>query len=146
MIHSDYNFLHAFVGGALIGLASLIGLLASGKIPGISGVFSRLLVKPSADSGWRFLFLAGLVAGGALAFWLVDSASAYHRERSIPALAVAGLLVGFGTRLGGGCTSGHGICGIGVGSRSSILATVIFMASGIATVWAFHHLGTFAQP
>jgi hypothetical protein len=74
VIHSSYNLLHTFVGGALIGLASLVALLASGTIPGISGIFSRLLGEPNADSGWRVLFLAGLIAGAALAFAIVDSA------------------------------------------------------------------------
>jgi uncharacterized membrane protein YedE/YeeE len=140
MIHSEYSFIDALAGGVLIGLGSLLAFLASGVIPGISGLFSRILRFPSAESVWRLVFFAGLLAGAGLLFTSVDSASAYRPGSSLVGVAAAGLLVGFGTRLGGGCTSGHGVCGIGLGSRTSLVATVLFMASGIATVWLFRHL------
>jgi uncharacterized protein len=141
MIHSPYGYGHAFFGGTLIGLASLLAIIASGTIPGISGIFSRFLRNPVADGGWRILFLFGLIAGAGLLFATVDSASTYRPVGSLASVAVAGILVGFGTRLGGGCTSGHGICGIGMGSRNSIVATMVFMAAGIVTVFVAHHLG-----
>ncbi|MFY9924347.1 MAG: YeeE/YedE thiosulfate transporter family protein [Opitutaceae bacterium] len=141
MILPEHNFVHAFLGGTLIGLASLIGLLASGTIPGISGLFSRLLRLQGGAGGWRLLFFAGLIGGAALLFATVDSAAIYRPVRSIAWIGAAGVLVGFGTRLGGGCTSGHGICGIGLGSVRSIVATVVFMGAGVVTVWVFHNIG-----
>lgn len=141
MIHTEHYFIRALLGGALIGLASLIGLLATGTIPGISGVFSRLLRLQGGEGGWRILFFVGLIGGAALLFGTVDSAAVYRPGRSIYWIGAAGVLVGFGTRLGGGCTSGHGICGIGLGSVRSIVATLVFMAAGVATVWAFHNIG-----
>jgi len=140
MIHLKYSFIQALAGGILIGLGSLVAFLASGVIPGISGLFSRVLRSRVAENAWRLVFFAGLLAGAALLFAAVDSAAAYRAGSSLAWIAVAGLLVGFGTRLGGGCTSGHGVCGIGLGSRTSLVATVLFMASGIATVWLFRQL------
>ena len=140
MIHLKYSFIQALAGGILIGLGSLVAFLASGVIPGISGLFSRVLRSRVAENAWRLVYFAGLLAGAALLFAAVDSAAAYRAGSSLAWIAVAGLLVGFGTRLGGGCTSGHGVCGIGLGSRTSLVATVLFMASGIATVWLFRQL------
>jgi len=138
--HLDSYFLRALAGGFLIGLASLVALLSTGVIPGISGLFSRILRKPGAGTAWRLVFFAGLLAGAGLLFATVDSAAAYRPAHGLVALAVAGVLVGFGTRLGGGCTSGHGVCGIGLGSRTSLVETLVFMAAGIATVWMLVHL------
>jgi hypothetical protein len=140
MIHSEYSFVDALAGGVLIGLGSLLAFVTSGVIPGISGLFSRILRPWTAGSAWRLVFFVGRLAGAGLLFLTVDSASAYRPGSSLAGVAVAGLLVGFGTRLGGGCTSGHGVCGIGLGSRTSLVATVLFMASGIATVWLFREL------
>ncbi len=141
MFHSDYSPLHSVVGGILIGLASLLALLATGIIPGISGLFSRILRPRKGDTAWRWVFFAGLLAGAAVAFAWVDAAALYRPGRSVGAMALAGILVGFGTRLGGGCTSGYGVCGIGLGSRNALIATVIFMGAGIATVWALRQMG-----
>jgi uncharacterized membrane protein YedE/YeeE len=132
------DFINALIGGGLIGLASLIASGATGKIPGISGVFSKLFFFKPGDTLWRALFLAGLIGGAALIFVLQNPA--YHPVKSLPLLAGAGLLVGFGTRLGGGCTSGHGVCGMGLGAKDSIVATLTFMAAGFATVYITHHL------
>jgi len=132
------EFINALIGGLLIGLASLIASGATGKIPGISGVCSRLFAFRQGDTLWRGLFLLGLIGGAALVFVLLKPG--YHPVKSLPLLAVAGLLVGFGTRLGGGCTSGHGVCGMGLGARDSIAATLTFMAAGFVTVYITHHV------
>lgn len=130
----------ALLGGVLIGLASFIASAATGKIPGISGVCSRALLGLRGDRVWRIVFLAGLIAGAGLAFAFSRHAATYRPVTSLAAMAAAGVLVGVGTRIGGGCTSGHGVCGIGNGSRDSLLATTIFIATGMATVFVMHHL------
>jgi uncharacterized membrane protein YedE/YeeE len=128
------EFIPALAGGILIGLASLIATAASGKIPGISGIFGRLLRAPKGDSAWRLIFLVGLIAGAAIAFAVSDHAAVFRPLRPLWVMIVAGLLVGLGTRIGGGCTSGHGVCGMGLGARDSIVATLTFMAAAIVTV------------
>ena len=135
-----YTLLNPVIGGILIGLASLLATVLSGKIPGISGVFGRLLVPATPDKMWRVVFLVGLIGGAALCFQLWQSAALYRPLRPLAVMAVAGSLVGFGTRLGGGCTSGHGVCGIGMGAKDSIAATLIFMAVAIVTVFIYHRL------
>ncbi len=141
MPHSDYTLLHAIAGGILIGLGSLLAAFGSGKLPGISGMFSRVLRPVAGDALWRLVFFAGLLAGAGLMIAFNEPAAIYRPLRSLPVVAVAGILVGFGTRLGGGCTSGHGVCGLGLGSRAALVATVTFMAGGIATVYLLHHTG-----
>ena len=129
-----YTLWHALIGGIMIGLASLAATVLSGKIPGISGVFGRLLVPATSGKTWRAVFLFGLIGGAALSFALWQSAALFRPMRPLVVMAIAGLLVGFGTRLGGGCTSGHGVCGVGMGAKDSIAATLIFMAVAIVTV------------
>ncbi|MBO0696343.1 MAG: YeeE/YedE family protein [Verrucomicrobia bacterium] len=133
-----YTYLHALGGGILIGFASLLAAVLSGKVPGISGVFGRLLVTATPDKAWRLLFLIGLIGGAAFSFFLWDSAAIFRPARPIWVTAVAGLLVGFGTRLGGGCTSGHGVCGVGTGAKDSIAATLIFVAVAMITVLIYN--------
>lgn len=133
--------LPALLGGVLIGLGSLLALLATGKIPGISGVFSRILRPRGGDTAWRVIFLLGLVAGAFAAFHAIGSAAVFRPQGSVLSIAIAGVLVGFGTRLGGGCTSGHGVCGIGMGSKPAFVATLVFIAAGVATVWVVNHSG-----
>lgn len=134
-------WLHGLAGGCLIGAASLLALAATGKVPGISGVFGRVLRPKAGDTGWRLVFLIGLIGGAGLMMLGNDHAAQYRIPggRSIAIYALAGLVVGFGTRLGGGCTSGHGICGTGSGARDSMLATAVFMATGILTVLLWNH-------
>ena len=134
----DYTLWHALIGGILIGLASLLATMLSGKIPGISGVFGRLLVPATPDKKWRFLFLLGLIGGAALSFLLWDSAALFRPMRPLAVMGVAGLTVGFGTRLGGGCTSGHGVCGVGTGAKDSIAATLIFVGVAMVTVLIYN--------
>lgn len=119
----------------------MLVLLATGKIAGISGMFSRMLRPRAGDTAWRVVFLVGLVAGAALAFSWMESTAVFRSVRSLGAFGVAGVLVGFGTRVGGGCTSGHGVCGIGLGSKASLVATVVFMIAGMATVFVLQHTG-----
>lgn len=132
-----YTFVHALIGGIMIGFASLIATVLSGKVPGISGLFGRLLVPATPDKAWRLVFLIGLMGGAALSFCLWDTAALFRPLRPLWVMAVAGLLVGFGTRLGGGCTSGHGVCGVGMGAKDSIVATFIFVAVAMVTVFIY---------
>lgn len=124
----------ALLGGALLGLAAGGLLLVSGRLAGVSGIIGGLVSGRSRGLGWRFAFLLGLVAGGAVLLLVYPAAYPTELDRSLPALAVAGLMVGFGARLGSGCTSGHGVCGVGQLSKRSIVATVTFMATGALSV------------
>ena len=137
---NHYTLLNPLIGGILIGLASLLATVLSGKVPGISGVFGRLLVPATPDKTWRVVFLLGLIGGAALSFALWQSAALFRPMRPLGVMAIAGLLVGFGTRLGGGCTSGHGVCGVGMGAKDSIAATFIFMAAAMVTVFIYHRV------
>ena len=134
------GFLNGLIGGMLIGLASLLATVLSGKIPGISGVFGRLLVPDTRDKTWRALFLFALIAGAAVTFALWPSAALFRPMRPLVVMALAGLLVGFGTRLGGGCTSGHGVCGVGMGAKDSIVATILFIITAMATVFIYNRM------
>ena len=130
----------ALLGGALIGAASAGLLLADGRIAGISGILGGLLRPAPGDRAWRLAFLLGLPAGFLLSGWLAGAAPPVHIEAPTLQLAAAGLLVGFGTRLGSGCTSGHGVCGMARGSPRSIAATATFMGLGFVTVFVVRHL------
>ncbi len=130
--------MHAIAGGILIGAAASWLLLSLGRIAGISGILGGLLDRVEADRGWRIAFLAGLPLGAWLCAALGSAPAIVFPVRGA-GLVVAGLLVGYGTRLGSGCTSGHGVCGIARGSPRSIAATVIFMASAMATVFVWRH-------
>lgn len=130
--------LAALLGGMLIGLAAASLLVLTGRIAGISGVVGGLIAPARGAAGerrWRLAFFIGLLAGGALLRVLVPQAFGGTVVRSLPVLMVAGLLVGFGTRLGNGCTSGHGVCGVSRFSVRSIAATVTFIATAALTVW-----------
>lgn len=131
-MHSTW--LVALGGGALIGVASALLLLANGRIAGISSVLGGLLLPSTIDRSWRVAFLAGLVVAGVTAA-LVAPAAIGSSVRSLPAVIAAGVLVGFGTRLGSGCTSGHGVCGLARFSGRSLAAVVTFMLTGAITAW-----------
>ncbi len=128
------------IGGLLIGLSAAIMLLANGRIAGISGIFRGILEPQQGEFSWRALFIGGLITGGAVMMLLSPELFAITIERSMIAVAVAGLLVGFGTRLGNGCTSGHGVCGLSRFSARSLVATVSFMATGAITVFVINHV------
>jgi len=127
------------LGGVLIGLSATAMLMLNGRITGISGILSGILRPLPGETSWRALFLAGLLLGGALAAGFAPgSIGATPRPFAIAILA--GLLVGVGTGLGNGCTSGHGVCGISRGSTRSIVATATFMATGVITAVLTRHL------
>jgi uncharacterized membrane protein YedE/YeeE len=130
----------AVLGGLLLGLASSLLFVASGRILGISGIVGRIPVATGRDRRWRLVFLAGLLTGGVI-FLLVDRpALALASEQTVPVAIAAGVLVGLGTRLGGGCTSGHGLCGVARLSKRSLVATLVFMATGALTVFVVRHV------
>ena len=130
----------ATIGGALIGLSAALLWLGTGRIAGISGILGNLLAPTSGETAWRATFLAGLIAGPLLYRGMGGSLPEIVLAGSPAILIAGGLLVGFGTRLGGGCTSGHGVCGFARLSPRSIAATILFMASGFATVLVARHL------
>lgn len=131
----------AIIGGVLIGLAAALLWWTLGRIAGVSNILGGVLTEPGGnDSVWRIAFLAGLVVSGFGALLLVPDAVHFELKAGAGQLLVAGLLVGFGTQMGSGCTSGHGVCGIGRLSIRSIVATLCFMGSGMLTVFALEHL------
>ena len=136
----DFTPVSGLTGGLLIGLAAALLLLLNGRISGISGIVGGLFAPKSSDAGWRVVFVAGLVLG-AFGYILATGGSIpVSMQASLPILVVAGLLVGFGTRLGSGCTSGHGLCGIARLSKRSIVATSVFFGVAILTVYLTHHI------
>lgn len=133
--------LSGFLGGALIGLSAALLMLLMGRIAGISGIFGGLLTTNASDRGWRVAFVAGLIAAPLLASIFSGAAlPSPTMPASMIVIVVAGLLVGIGSRMGGGCTSGHGVCGIARFSARSLIATAIFMAAAIATVAIARHV------
>ncbi|WP_454753520.1 YeeE/YedE family protein [Cupriavidus necator] len=129
----------SLTGGLVIGLAAALMILGLGRIAGISGIVGGLLTLPHGDTRWRVAFVAGLL----LAPWLANALGAMpqaHIDASWGQVLAAGLLVGIGTRYAGGCTSGHGVCGLSRGSVRSLVATLTFMAAGFLTVLVQRHL------
>ncbi|MBA5637414.1 YeeE/YedE family protein [Duganella sp. LX20W] len=129
----------ALIGGALIGLSAALLLLFNGRIAGIAGIAGGLLRPRAGDIGWRVAFVGGLVAAP-LAYGLVAGLPAVQIDAGSGTLIAAGLLVGFGTRYGSGCTSGHGVCGLSRLSPRSMVATGAFMAAGFITVYFARHV------
>ncbi len=134
------TILTGLLGGILIGAAASGLLLLDGRIAGISGIFGAILPPSEPDMGWRYCFLAGLLGGGLTLLLLYPAAFSVRPPGSLATLAAAGLLVGFGTGLGNGCTSGHGVCGLATRSARSLSAVMIFMATGAATVFFINHV------
>jgi uncharacterized membrane protein YedE/YeeE len=130
----------AAIGGGLIGLSAVLLMLLTGRIAGISGIFGGLLNFRDDDRDWRIAFIAGLILAPLIAGWIGHAMPTPKLPASWTVIIGAGLLVGFGTRLGSGCTSGHGICGIARLSSRSIVATIVFMLAAIATVAVTHHV------
>lgn len=129
----------ALVGGMLIGLSATLLLAFNGRIAGISGMVNGAITFAKPER-WRWLFLGGMLVGGALYEYVLAAAPTPRYAFSPLAMVVAGFAVGFGTRLGSGCTSGHGVCGLGRLSGRSLAATLTFMATGILTVFVTRHL------
>ena len=128
------TFIQPLIGGLLIGLASAVLLLGNGRIAGISGILGQAILQPKSGS-WRLFFVAGLILSALIATMLGENLKQSPLSGNFPMLVLAGLLVGFGTRLGSGCTSGHGVCGISRLSVRSVTATVTFMLSAALTVF-----------
>jgi uncharacterized protein len=133
------EWLYGLLGGVLIGLSATLLLALNGRIAGISGMVNGAVTFAAAEA-WRWLFLAGLVAGGLVYEYALAPQPTPTYPIAPGTMVVAGLLVGFGTRLGNGCTSGHGVCGLGRLSGRSLVAVITFMASGVATVFITRHL------
>ena len=135
---ANFTPISAAIGGALIGLAAALLMLTTGRVAGISGIFGGALTLSATDKGWRIAFIAGLILAP-LTGSLVGYALTAPQMPNWAVTIVAGLLVGFGTRLGAGCTSGHGICGIARVSARSIVATLIFVAVAVVVVAVMRH-------
>ena len=127
------------IGGALIGLAAVLLMILTGRVAGISGIFGGLLSLQASDKAWRLAFVAGLILAPLTGTLVGYAIAEPQMPASLPVIAIAGLLVGVGTRIGSGCTSGHGICGIARLSPRSIVATLLFMAAAIVTVALMRH-------
>lgn len=137
---APFDPVSALVGGVLIGVASVLLMVLNGRIAGISGILGGLLSGGAGDKAWRIAFVAGLIAAPLIFAAMGQSLAQPDMPASWLVIAAAGLLVGFGTRLGSGCTSGHGVCGIARLSPRSIVATAIFMAAAVATVAIVRHV------
>ena len=136
---TEFTPYSALAGGVLIGLSAALLVLLNGRVAGLSGIVGGLLSP--GDRLWRLLFLAGLPVGAWLMLWVWPAGAEVTVDTSSLQLVVAGLLVGFGSRLGSGCTSGHGVCGLGRFSLRSLVATVTFLATGMLSVYLLRHLG-----
>ncbi|MFZ6723362.1 YeeE/YedE family protein [Undibacterium sp. Ji49W] len=129
----------SLAGGALIGISAALLLWATGRIAGISNIAGNLFAASSGERWWRVLFLLGLIGGAGIYYVVAGHAPAAREHFPSWLLAVAGLLVGFGTSLANGCTSGHGVCGIGRLSTRSFVATLLFLSTGIVTALVVRH-------
>jgi uncharacterized membrane protein YedE/YeeE len=136
---SAFDPISALVGGGLIGLASVLLMLLNGRIAGISGILGGALTMSAGDKIWRVSFIAGLIGAPIVTGLFGHPLPEPQMPASWLSIVVAGILVGFGARYGGGCTSGHGVCGIARLSARSIVATAIFMVSAIAVVTIMRH-------
>jgi len=137
---AEVNLFGGLIGGALIGIAASLLLLLNGRIAGISGILGGIFgANGGAQRFWRLAFVIGLICGAAIYSFAAGGLAVHLPDGSLT-LVIAGLLVGFGTRLGSGCTSGHGICGLARLSPRSLVATVTFMIFGILTVYLVRHL------
>lgn len=137
------DWINALFGGVLIGTAVSLMLLWNGRVTGISGIINGALSPVKGDTLWRVLFMGGLFLGGLVMGQLKPAVFTNTVNSETWTTVVAGLLVGFGTIMGSGCTSGHGICGISRMSPRSLVATIVFMAAGIAAVYVFRKLGVY---
>lgn len=134
------SYANALAGGILIGLSATLLLLLNGRIAGISGIFNGILTPVKSDVRWRWCFIIALPIG-ALLHTLFTDVSYYQLDSFSPLLMIsAGFLVGLGTRIGGGCTSGHGVCGLGRLSVRSLAATLTFIISAMLTLFLFRHV------
>lgn len=140
MVIGTDTILPALIGGTLIGLAATLMLWLNGRLAGISGILWRLFFANRGDALWRLLFLVGVVGGAAVYYAIFNDTPVARETFPVWLMVVAGFLVGYGTSLGNGCTSGHGVCGIGRLSLRSLVATVVFLLAGIVTAFVVRHL------
>lgn len=131
-------FITPLLGGLTLGVAAMWLLFSLGRVAGISGILWGVMAGP--DRHWRVFFLMGLLMGGVVIHAVLDMPVPAQSSTPLPLVVFSGLLVGFGTRMGGGCTSGHGVCGIGRQSLRSIVATATFMVTGVLTVFMIRHI------
>jgi len=136
----NFTPISALAGGALIGLSVSLLLLFNGRMAGVSGIMNGLFIAPKKEEVWRGLFLCGLILGAVIFQLLTNDSLHLRQDYPVILIVLGGFLVGFGTRMGSGCTSGHGICGIANFSIRSITATITFMLSGMLTVFIIKHL------
>ena len=136
-----HPFVLATIGGALVGLSAVLMMALNGRIAGVSGIVGGLMQRAPGDAGWRIAFLLGMLAAPAtfLLFAPAGFLPAPRIEAGFGTVVIAGLLVGFGTQYGSGCTSGHGVCGLSRLSPRSLVATLAFMAMGFVTVFLLRH-------
>ena len=134
----DFTPVSGLIGGLMLGAATVLLLWLNGRLAGISGIVGGIVNPKSGDAGWRVVFVVGILLGTFVST-LVAGGGLVQIQTSIPVLAVAGLLVGFGTRLGSGCTSGHGLCGLSRLSRRSVAATLVFFGVAMLTVFLVRH-------
>ncbi len=137
----EFTPISGLLGGLLIGLSTALLMLFNGRIAGISGIVGGLVRREGSEAGWRAVFAAGLLLGAVAYVLATGRAFPVRVEASLPVMVAAGLLVGFGTRLGSGCTSGHGVSGIARLSRRSIVATLVFVGTAILTVFVVGLVG-----
>lgn len=136
---ATFNWVTALSGGILIGVSATLLLAFNGRIAGISGMINGAMTFAKTER-WRWLFLLGMVIGGALYEYLLAPQPTPHSIFSPGAMIVGGLLVGLGTRIGNGCTSGHGVCGLGRLSVRSLVAVLTFLATAMITVFIVRHV------
>jgi uncharacterized membrane protein YedE/YeeE len=139
---TDINWIAALIGGMLIGLSATILLAFDGRIAGISGIVNGAM-KFTEGENWRSLFLVGMLVGGLVYEYLLASQPTPTSSFAPWSMILGGLLVGFGTRMGNGCTSGHGVCGLGRLSLRSLIAVITFMITAIITVFITRHILAF---
>ena len=135
----NFTPLSALIGGAMIGLSATLLMLLNGRIAGISGIVGGLIGPKRGDAGWRLTFVAGLILAPVV-YRVLAGNFPETSFVSLPLLISGGVLVGVGSQLGSGCTSGHGVCGISRLSKRSLMATATYLASGAAMVFAVRHL------
>ena len=138
------EWMMALLGGALIGISASLMLLWNGRVTGISGIVNGVITPAKGDTAWRWYFIGGLITGGLTIQFVKPSAFSGQLETGTWTIVAAGLLVGFGTILGSGCTSGHGVCGISRLSPRSLIATFVFIGAGVLAVVVLRKLGVFA--
>ena len=136
---AEFSFINSVIAGIFIGIAATAMLLLNGRIAGISGILSGILIPKQNDYVWQLLFLAGMLTGGTVVYSISSESFDILTGRSIPTMILGGILIGFGARLGSGCTSGHAVCGVGRISPRSIVAATLFGVVGAMVVFLYNH-------